>query len=75
MGTQRKDILLTRSGFGGGWVQGLTPQGQHELEAFFGEPAYPLAPLGYEAGWIVEPHEVEGLHEAVTEAELGWELS
>lgn len=54
------DFTFTPSSFGGGW---LVPHGA-DAKAFgqfiFDDPA-PLAPLGGDTGWIVEPHDMVAL--------------
>jgi hypothetical protein len=61
-----------RSPMGGGWIIPLTDEGEDVLERFFDEPAYPIAPLGGEAGYIVEPQDGEALAEYLHDAGCAW---
>lgn len=55
------DAIFTSSSFGGGWIAPANLLGSNALQEFYGEKPYPLAPLGDEPGYIVQPQEVSDL--------------
>lgn len=62
------------SSFGGGWVVPLDAAGFQALHEFFGEYPEPLAPLGGEKGFIVEPFQTQDLAEHLRSCNVAWEI-
>jgi hypothetical protein len=67
-------VKAIRSTFGGGWVIPLNEEGEDVLERFFEEPAAPLAPLGNQLGYIVEPADAGELAEYLRESGRAWSV-
>lgn len=63
---------VIRSPMGGGWIVPLTDEGEDILERFFGGPPDPIAPLGGELAYIVEPQEGADLAEYLADAGHTW---
>lgn len=63
------------SGFGGGWIIPLTDRAKEFLSNWFREILEPLAPLGGQVGFIVEPRQTGDLANALIEAGIPWEIS
>jgi len=72
---QTPGVRATASGFGGGWLVPLDAAGSQALHEFFGEPPAPIAPLGGEAGYIVEPYQTQDVVEHLRSCNVNWELS
>ena len=64
-----------RSTFGGGWIIPLDAAGIQALREFFGEDASPIAPLGGEVGYIVEPYQSGELAEHLRCCNVAWEIA
>ena len=64
-----------RSPMGGRWIIPLTDEGKAALEEFFGDEAFPIAPLGDQSGYIVEPQDSAALAEYLREAGIAWEVN
>lgn len=62
------------SSFGGGWIVPLTLDGSRALMEFFDEEPAPLAPLGGEVGYIVEPNQTNDLAVHLREADVAWSI-
>lgn len=62
------------SSFGGGWVVSLDAAGFQALHEFFGKMPEPLAPLGGEKGYIVEPYQTQDLAEHLRSCNVAWEI-
>lgn len=60
--------------FGGGWIVPLDAAGTQALHEFFGEDATPLAPLGNEKGYVVEPHQTQELAEHLRACNVAWKI-
>jgi hypothetical protein len=68
-------VRAISSTFGGGWALPLNEDGEQALEEFFGEPAYPLAPLGNVPGYIVEPYQTGDIAEHLASCGVAWEVN
>lgn len=60
--------------FGGGWIIALNDEGRLVLEEYFGTAATPIAPLGGQEGWIVEPADSEDLANYLINEKIAWEV-
>lgn len=63
-----------KSPMGGGWIVPITPRGRLILTQYFGEGPTPIAPLGDQRGWIVEPQDAGDLAEYLKSENLAWEV-
>lgn len=61
--------------FGGGWAFAETDAGRDALMWFYGEPACELYPFGGEAGYVVDPQDVEPLIEHLRGEGVRWCVS
>ena len=55
------DVETIGSSFGGGWALPRTDAGREALAEFYNDEPAPLAPLGGDVGYIVEPQEAGDL--------------
>lgn len=60
---------------GGGWAIPLDAAGTQALHEFFGEAPAPIAPLGNELGYIVEPYQTGALAAHLLSCNVAWEIS
>lgn len=65
-------VRVVPSPFGGGWALPISPAGVDALADYFGEPAAPLAPLGGQQGYIVEPVQSSELAEFLRAQGVAW---
>ena len=54
-------VELTPSTFGGGWVVAMNDPSSEYLSEYFEDEAIPLAPLGGDYGFVVEPCDLDDL--------------
>lgn len=69
-------VKAIKSPMGGGWVVPLNDDGRRVLAEYFGpeNPISELAPLGGEAGWIVEPQDAGDLAEYLRSENIAWSV-
>ena len=61
-------VEVIPSSFGGGWVVPRNDPSREALEdSFFHEPPTPLAPIGGESGYVVEPFDWAECMELLTD--------
>ncbi|QTH19684.1 hypothetical protein HRJ34_15025 [Rhizorhabdus wittichii] len=66
------DLKFIPSTFGGGWLIPVSSEAREAFTNQFGEEAAPLAPLGDEEGWIIEPRDMRDLMNDIRAD--GWDL-
>jgi hypothetical protein len=65
-------VKAIKSPMGGGWVVPLNNDGRRVLTEYYGEPPFPIGPLGGQEGWIVEPQDAGDLAEYLHSEKIAW---
>lgn len=68
-------VKAIKSPMGGGWVVPLNETGTRVLFEYFGNIGTPIAPLGNQVGYIVEPWEAGDLVEYLINEKIAWEVA